>query len=240
MANEAKRIFNLCGTVANIFHPDNKKYAGSSQNLLFMIAAHESDSFKCRRQRGFPRDSYAGAFGLFQSEWPAMIDNLEWLGRKTQFHESIIEALRGYEGDTDTVALLTQMMTEEPRMRVEYKKEGIIASHSDPLVRGYRELSMTMEGDMFCAIMCRIHLMRQPGSIPAAPMAQSLYAKTYYNTNKGKATPALYLRAFSLWYGAALKDDAPITPKVPNPNSVFGCTSKHNEGETPDGTPSDR
>ena len=67
----AQNTWRLCLEIPLVAYLGNPPHIDKAYNVsrcLFMIAAHESDGFKARRQYGFSPDSMRGAFGLWQCE----------------------------------------------------------------------------------------------------------------------------------------------------------------------------
>lgn len=146
-------------------------YAVDASNLLFMTAAHESDGFKARRQYSFVGATGArrwqGAFSLFQVEWGSIQSSLQFLDKNPQLKERANWWLSQVQGSIN-----------------EKRKEVIL-----PLLE-------TTDGDYLSIVLARIHYLRVPASIPGTLEGMAEYAKRYYNTPKGKATPAQYIRAY--------------------------------------------
>jgi len=181
--------YTLCRTVANAFHPDREEYAIRAATLMFMTAAHESDKFIFRRQRGFGKCNFTrGAYGLFQSEWAAILDNLEWLSR----HKAVRDRCLLLLPELSTRMLLSRSIQNHGVLFREYKDDE---NYVSPQRQSILELLQTEDGDTLAAIFCRTHYMRQPGAIPETPEGMAQYAKTHYNTEDGAATPTMYLEA---------------------------------------------
>jgi len=142
------------------------EYIDAVTRLLFMTLAHESGGFKWRRQLGFRPDTTRGAFGLAQVEMASMSDSFRQMWADNQLGQNCLEYLS--------------------RMQSPYPVE----------LRNARMLLQTPEGDALAVLFCRLHYWRIPTPVPMNIDAQAEYAKRWYNTHLGRATPGQYRDAF--------------------------------------------
>lgn len=215
-ATRFKEVYDMCLAVAQAFHPQKEEYAVRSAKLMTMTTLHESQGLLYRRQKGFGKANYtAGAYGLFQTEWIAVLDNLKWLAK----HRDILE--RGLElvPNAHTRRVLVRCVDAHAVLLREWKKQKDYAS---PNRVELLTLLQTTEGDVVGAILCRTHYMRQPGSVPVELPKQAAYAKEYYNTSEGAATVEDYLRAaeraFPIIFTPEKESDNAVQPYVEEAN----------------------
>jgi hypothetical protein len=168
MMTPALRCQLMCNTCAYAIHGGtiSAQYADAVARLLFMTIAHESDSFKARRQYGFRPDTTRGAFGWAQTEKASMDASFDrmWLGDAVG--NSCVRYL-------DCWNSIKPVNTYEMRMAVQKP-----------------------EGDALSVLLCRLHYLRVAAPVPLGLVEQSEYAKYYYNTRLGKAKPSDYLKAY--------------------------------------------
>lgn len=167
MITPARRIQALCRLCATMVPgTSSPEYAERVARLLFMTIAHESGGFRWRRQLGFRPDTTRGAFGLSQVERASLEASLE----QSWADNTLGEACRAY------LSCAQSPWPTEPSgaMRVLQKPEG----------------------DALSVLYCRLHYWRIPTLVPGGIVAQSEYAKRWYNTHLGKATPEQYAAAF--------------------------------------------
>lgn len=128
-------------------------YSTSAENLLVMIAAHESKMGTYLRQLGG-----GPACGIYQMEVNTAMDVWTYIRRRADW---TYEYMVDLEGDVPLRDSLTWNI-------------------------GYQ------------TALARIHLLRFEEPIPPAEDLQGLaeYAKKYWNTSAGKATPEDYLEAY--------------------------------------------
>lgn len=172
-AIEAK-VKGLCWQVASEVYrtePPTEAYANRVCRLLYMTAAHESDRFKTRRQYGFNPNSTTGAFSFWQMERGAIEDALQWITLHFDAAQRIKKLL--HQQDLQSVK------------------------------SGYRQVLkriQTSDGDMLACILARVYYLQKPGTIPSTNIKRAQYAKKYWNTELGKATPKDYADAFTeMW-----------------------------------------
>lgn len=195
MTPVSTRVWELCARVAQGAYDTkapSEGYADRVARILFMIAAHESARFAFRRQRGFGRGSTIGAFGLFQTEWAPVLDNLELLARKEALRLHVLALLMPADQ-----ALLQRMIDRHEQLLTMYREPG---HPTDPDQAVFLSRLQTPAGDDLACVMARLHLMRDAKPIPESPEDQAVYAKRVYNTAAGAATPQQYLKAFSELY----------------------------------------
>ena len=180
----ADKVWALCKEVGyairNSNDPVDHVAAYNAARLLFMTAAHESDNFKARRQYGFSSTSDRGAFSLFQMEWPSIVDSGKHISNPSR-------------------SILLRHCTEFLEERI---NNGFhVGWLTNPLEHKTRILSklQTEEGDPLACVYARLHYLRVPAALPKSAKAMAEYAKKYYNTSAGKATPMDYLGAYAEW-----------------------------------------
>lgn len=165
-------MLRACCRAVHNGNPPTFGYADRAASLMFMTAAHESDGFRARRQYGFSAGTTRGAFSLFQMEFPSIRESLAMIKARPVLHGQ-------------ATAFLTAI--DSP---VEF---------DDP----FRVLQAIQKptGDALAAVLARLHYYRVPAPVPETPMEQAQYAKKYWNTYLGKATPEDYLCAAykALW-----------------------------------------
>lgn len=172
-------IKKICELVAkNIYttQPDPVKIE-KVEKLLFMTAAHESDGFRARRQYSFmnkPDKWDKGAFSLFQLEWNSIITILNKLNSNKDLFNRV------------KVLLESDDILKSVELTVGNKKEIL-------------DILSSENGDLLACILCRLHYLFKPG-FPNTLEEMSVYAKQYYNTKYGKATPKDYLDAFNRFW----------------------------------------
>ena len=165
-------VHELCGLTARALWdrtPPNDRYADAVQRLLFMTWAHESDQFKASRQYGLTWRSDIGGWGPCQIELGSVTDSMKLLERKPNLAKRVAQFV-GNSGRAEIDWLLE--MTPEQVLRLLAASERMSAAF------------------------CRLHYLRVPAAIPDGLNEASEYAKKYYNTHLGKATPEQYLAAY--------------------------------------------
>lgn len=172
----ARNCLALCKSAANeiwINRAPDPIYADTVADCLFMIAAHESDGFRARRQYGFSPTSMGGAFGLWQCE----ADGINRSIARIQSNEIAWRRC---------VSWLRQHGLEMP-MRTDLVLQAIQQPSGDPLA----------------AMIVRLFHFGVPDAIPGTLPAMAAYAKRYHNTVAGSATAQNYLDAFNRWHPLA-------------------------------------
>jgi hypothetical protein len=166
---QARRVQAMCNTCAYMIHGGTiaPHYAEAVARQLFMTIAHESDSFRARRQYGFQPTTSTGAFGFAQNEVASINAGLYRLSRA----DAVGAACKAF---LDLWACPVPINPYEARMAVQ-----------EP------------QGDPLSVLLCRLHYLRVPAPIPLELEQMSRYAKTHYNTHLGKATPEDYLVAYN-------------------------------------------
>lgn len=165
-------VHELCGDASRGIWdttPPNTEYAEAVQQLLFMTWAHESDMFQASRQYGLSWKSDIGGWGPCQIELGSVTDSMKLLERKPNLATRVAQFV-GNSGRGEIGWLLD--MTPEQVLRLLAASERVSAAF------------------------CRLHYLRVPASIPDDLNGASEYAKKYYNTSLGKATPEQYLLAY--------------------------------------------
>lgn len=193
--NETRHIYDLCFDVArNVWtrQAPSGEYAEAVANIMFMTAAHESLQFRYRRQRGFGKTNQRGAFGLFQTEWAPALDSIGLLSDNPALMANVQNFLGPYSGRN----LLRRLVDRHPFLLKAYKANPGNRNDDDADKQVFLGRLQRPDGDALAAVFCRLHYLRQPGAIPADPMEASRYAKKYYNTELGDATPERYYEAF--------------------------------------------
>jgi len=143
-------------------------------------AATES-SLIFRRQKYYSMDNNAGAWGLWQSEEDAMIDNVKYLRRRSDVRRRTGEWLYGEYGDHDMV--------------------GIMSMGSHGLLR------LVHSDDRFACAMARIHYLRWPLPVPSELYAKAGYYKKFYNSEKGKGSVEKYMEDWARLIAPELEKD---------------------------------
>ena len=168
------KIKGLCYTVAATVYPKlppSYRYADYTARLLFMTAAHESDSFRARRQYGFNANTLGGAFSFWQMEKTAIKEALQWI-----------------EKNFDAAQRIRKLLQPEDLQAVRSGYRAVL------------KRIQTSDGDMLACILARIYYLQKPGAIPSTNIERARYAKKYWNTEMGKADYLDYANAFTrLW-----------------------------------------
>lgn len=164
----ARRIQLLCRLCAATIHTGaiDPAYSESVARLLFLTIAHESDSFRARRQYGFRPETTTGAFGLAQTEKGSMDLSTERMHRP------------------DAIGASCQAFLDCCGVKMPVNTRAAMLAVQVP------------QGDALSVLLCRLHYLRVREPVPASQLEQAVYAKAYYNTRFGKATPEHYIRAF--------------------------------------------
>ena len=185
-----KEIRVLCQSCAeNIFANlgPSEQYALAVARLLFMVAAHESGGFQYRRQLGFAWSNGFGAHGLWQIEWASVSDSIGMLRRKSALAQ---RSARWLFRDSHAPS---------------WWFDASINLLADNGPRQFKPLLVMMCGwDRLCCLFARLHFLRVPAAVPSEVEAQGMYAKQWYNTEKGKAAARDYVDAFNLYWPRAI------------------------------------
>ena len=169
----------MCRAVHNGV-PPTEAYAQRVAQLLLMTAAHESDGFRARRQYGFSNESHRGAFSLFQMEVDSIRRSLDDLANKPTLRQSVEMWLIV----SDDIAIPAGIGGDE----LDY----VLGRIQRP------------EGDRWAMVLARLHYLRVPAPVPSSAREMAEYAKRYWNTAAGKATPLDYAaKAVEYLWGAA-------------------------------------
>ena len=156
------------------------EYQSRIVRLLWLTCAHESDRFRARRQYGFPpanRNIY-GAFGIGQTEIVSIRDSIQYVNRRgNPLMGNVIDYLETYYSAV-------------------YLPNGTTNSELLPIL----ELIETPEGDPYAIMLARLHYLKFRPAIPESIQHMGEYAKRFYNTEAGKATPENYISAFNATY----------------------------------------
>lgn len=167
-----KYVLDMCGDAARGIWdrtPPNTEYAEAIQRLLFMTWAHESDMFQASRQYGFTWRSDIGGWGPCQIEEGSVTDSMRLLQRKPNLATRVAQYVgQSGRGEVDWLLAL------QPK----------------------QVLRLLPVSERLSAAFCRLHYLRVPAAIPRDLNAAAEYAKRYYNTELGKATPEKYLQAY--------------------------------------------
>lgn len=164
----ARRVMALCHECAHSIHGGtiSDHYALSVARLLFMTLAHESDSFRARRQYKFKPTTSGGAFGLAQTERTSM-----WLSIKRMKRD-------------DAVGRACRAFLTDHAITFPHKFKAAAMQVQVPA------------GDPLSVLLCRLHYLRVPAPVPGTITEMAAYAKKYYNTAAGKAKPTDYENAY--------------------------------------------
>ena len=183
-AEHIKQVQALCISVAEALHagpPDATTERASK--LLLMTAGHESGGMVYRRQKGFGRAGYNGAFGVFQTEWPPVLDSLRYLAD----HSEVLEKAQSVLSEENAI-LLGRLVDRADALRR--------AKDADPDKQVLLGRLQTVRGDDLATVLARVHYMRDPSSLPESLYDLAVYAKRVYNTERGKATAEQYKKAY--------------------------------------------
>lgn len=151
----------------------SEQYAGRVARLLAGTAAVES-RFVYHRQIGLPWDEAYGAWGLWQTEHPAVMDSLKYLQHRPDVERRAAEWLYGVDG-ADMVDWY-----------------GLLPLH----------LMRTLAGwDRAACLFARLHYLRVPTAVPESLLGQAEYWKKHYNTHLGAGTIPGYLDAYQRYVG---------------------------------------
>lgn len=164
----ARRLCRLAYRV----NPPGEAAVDNAAWLLFITWAHESGQGQWRRQTRYLGEramEHVGAFGCMQCEVGSIIDSLLMLQRDPRLREHI-----------------RMFLTDEGLPMFPLDEVNI-----DPLLYTL----MRPEGDLISMVLARLHYLRKPERIPHGMGPQADYAKQYYNTIAGAATPADYASA---------------------------------------------
>lgn len=165
-------VHEVCGDAARGIWDrvaPNAEYADAVQRLLFMTWAHESDQFRANRQYGFSWRSDIGGWGPVQVEEGSVTDSLALLSRKSNL------ALRS-----------AQFVSDSGRGEIDW-----LLSMTPRQV-----LRLLPTSERLSALFCRLHYLRVPSAVPRGIGEAGEYAKKFYNTHLGKATPEQYVQAY--------------------------------------------
>jgi len=208
--NIAKCVLTRCEFTAETVYPGDKapspEYQHSATHLLFMTAAHESGGFIFRRQRGFGRNTRGGAFGLWQTQVPSLIDNIKYIVQHRELLDRLLLNL-----PQECINILNMCVAHVGTM------EGTSEVLRDTLI-----FLQQRESDQLACAFARVHYLRQPGLIPSDIYSMAKYAKQYYNTRGGKASTELYLSAYQR---QIKKTEEPTYVEISNEAIVRGRTS---------------
>lgn len=177
-SEKARMLCEACAEEVYDRRAPNMEYARRTARLLYMTGAHESGGWRWRRQVGYPRSGWHGAFGLWQCEAGSIRDSLRWLRTRP----AVIHHAAAYLKPYGQEALMWAMVAgweDFGRMLLSLQKE---------------------EGDPMSCLLARLHYFRVREPIPAGDEAMAKYAKKYYNTYKGKAKASDYLNAFNTYW----------------------------------------
>ena len=177
----ARAIQHLCGDCAVSIYGNrapSMAYAERVCKLLFMTAAHESGGFRWRRQLGFGRLDTRGAFGLWQVERQSIEHSIRYIRHpaRPELYGRCVTWLDQYDRDFPDLNL------------------------SEPSIIGICTVMQDPRGDALACLFARLHYLKFPAPVPSTLPAMADYAKKYYNTHLGKATPQDYLTAFERWW----------------------------------------
>lgn len=170
-------IVDLCKSCAAEIYgktAPNAQYADRVARLLAGTAAAES-GMRYRRQMGFGWDNQRGAWGLWQTEGPAVQDSLRYLQHRPDVARRAAVWLYGVDG---------------AEMDDWY---GQLTLHTMRTLAGW---------DRAACLFARLHYLRVPSAVPQTALGQAEYWKRYYNTVAGKGTIPGYLDAFARHVGS--------------------------------------
>jgi hypothetical protein len=165
-------IYELCASCAEGVYSTkapSKAYAERVTSLMFMTMAHESAQFTATRQFGIPWEIDLGAWGLCQVERGSVIDSLKLLER---------------------TPLLADNAAKWVAMSNRAEIEPLLAMTPGQVLR------MLPMSERLSVLFCRLHYLRVLAPVPTGIEACAEYAKRYYNTYAGKATPEDYSNAY--------------------------------------------
>lgn len=175
-------MYGICLDTCNALSSDSRSpYNERVARFLMMIWAHESAAGRYRRQSRYTLATEAGAWGPFQMEQAAVTRCCELLNRSPVIADRANQFLRSRED-----YVFDSLDWGSGR---DAGLETIPPSHM---------LRMILMHDATAAIIARLYLLFDPQPIPADGFDQANYAKRYWNTYKGSATPAKYLDAYTV------------------------------------------
>ena len=171
-------LHDVCKSVHSGLSPTDT-YANRAALLLFMIACHESDLMRARRQYSFRGKARGGAFSLFQMEEASIRDSLRNMQSSDALRTSIVHYLYANNDTMFPLELPTEELLDTVLLRIQQP-----------------------EGDRWAAVLARLHILRIKAPVPDSAAAMASYAKKYWNTELGKATPLLYAACATtvLWW----------------------------------------
>lgn len=180
-------VVDLCRGVAETLPTQNSPETRSAHvtRMLFMVAAHESMGFRCRRQLGFSKESPRGAVSFWQLEWPGIELSL---------------------GNLQTRPLL------EVQAGIWMAKHKLPAEwlSIDKRAEIWAALQEA-RGDALGALFARLHHKWFTAQVPPNVYEMAKYCKQYHNTYRGKAKVEEYVNAFMKYWPLPL-EEGPAKP----------------------------
>jgi len=169
LSNERKAVLRAyrdlcvdCG--AHVFGntPPSPEYAQTSARILFVTGAVESD-FRHNRQVGYSFEKKPGAWGIWQTEAPPLIDAQDYFARHEKYTQRAARWL-----------LNNQRAIPFRFYTMQISVNGLL-----PFIAGW---------DRLACLYARVHYQRKPGAIPPDMDGMYDYYKLHYNTPEGKTT----------------------------------------------------
>lgn len=143
------------------------RYADAVARLLMGTAAAESLLIH-RRQLGFSMSRLDGAWGLWQTESAAVMDNVRYLRRREDVAGRAAQFLR-----VDDARMAATLRTGEAGL-----------------------MRQIYDDDRLACLMARVHYLRVSSAVPDDLRGQAGYWKRYYNTRLGKGTVGGYIEKY--------------------------------------------
>lgn len=169
MVHNVRDIETMGAECAREVTQNSEGYSARVGKLLAMIWAHESNAGKHNRQIGFSWKSDRGAFGRLQMERVAC----ERVLRELQTNQALAER-----------AAVWLFQAKDP----------------DPdcwdVINGDTALYLIGNWDRMAVLFGRVYLQFFNEAVPLTDDELAKYAKKYWNTTAGKATPQDYLKAY--------------------------------------------
>lgn len=167
----------LCSQAFSTYPPSHV-VINRAVELLLMTIAHESGRFRYVRQTVFDDKflTWRGGFGVGQHEIGSVTDSLQYLRERPAMADRLGRWLFRHNGVTERW--------------VNYYTPELFQLHA-------------VESPRLSALAARVHYLREREPIPEGEQAMAEYAKVYYNTHAGSATPAKYMKDYR-WARAQL------------------------------------
>lgn len=175
---KAQRIRQICEEATALCWantPPTPQYAARVVQLMCATWAHESDGGKYARQMRYNPNSIGGAAGEFQMEISAVRDCLRYINA----------------WPNETRYKIANWLFDDPTP----------VTNWNAFIDELTAYKMLVLSDKWAALLARIYYLQRPGAVPAGLVPQSEYAKRYWNTTAGKATPQDYADKFRDYFG---------------------------------------